>query len=390
MTGVADVETVIDPKKFREVLGQYPTGVSVIAAMLPTGPIGMVVGSFTSVSLDPPLVAFFPDRQSGTWAALSQAPQFCVSILSAEQEPECRKLASRDPGKFSGLDRQVSPNGSPIVEGAVAWIDCDRHSVTEAGDHFIVLGRVSKLEIGDGGLPLLFFQGGYGRFAPASLVTSDTEGLLTEQLRIVDLARSEIESLAAHVGGQCVATTRVGNQLIVAASAGQSHDGTQGVPVGQRLPFAPPFGAIFAAWDRDDHIARWIGSQVDGAQSEVYRAALATVRARGFAVALPQDAVLQTSAARQEDWLGMSAAHPPALEKILRSLEFDPSGISAEIDETMRMASAPIFDGSGRVVLALTIQGFPISPDGARMRDYVATLLAGAERLTQRLNGRRP
>jgi flavin reductase (DIM6/NTAB) family NADH-FMN oxidoreductase RutF len=278
------VETVIDPKNFREVLGQYPTGVCVIAAMLPTGPIGMVVGSFTSVSLDPPLVAFFPDRQSGTWAALSQAPQFCVSILSAEQEPECRKLASRDPGKFSGLGRQVSPNGSPIVEGAVAWIDCDRHSVTEAGDHFIVLGRVSRLEIGGGGLPLLFFQGGYGRFAPASLVTSDTEGLLTEQLRIVDLARSEIEGLAAHVGGQCVATTRVGDQLIVAASAGQSYDGTQGVPVGQRLPFAPPFGAIFAAWDRDDHIGRWIGSQVDGAQSEVYRAALATVRVRGFAV----------------------------------------------------------------------------------------------------------
>src|SRR5690606_35614893 len=84
-----------DPSQFRRVLGQYPTGVCVITALQPDGqPTGMVIGSFTSVSLDPPLVAFYPDQKAGAWARLQDSARFCVNILSADQEGICRKLAS--------------------------------------------------------------------------------------------------------------------------------------------------------------------------------------------------------------------------------------------------------------------------------------------------------
>lgn len=221
----------------------------------------MIVGSFTSVSLDPPLVAFFPARNSGTWASLRECRNFCVNILSAEQDTTCRKLASRDPDKFAEVGYDLSPLGSPIIYGAVAWIDCELRRIEEAGDHFVVFGLVRDLAIASGGLPLLFFQGGYGKFGPSSLMASDTHGLLTEQLRIVDCARLEMEWIASDLAAQCVASTRVGEDLIFAASAGQSKSGVPAVPVGQRVPFAPPLGSIFAAWLAAEQANEWIGTE---------------------------------------------------------------------------------------------------------------------------------
>ena len=159
---MADPPAAIDFKQFRQVLGQYPTGVCVVTSTGADGNLaGMVVGSFTSVSLDLPLVGFFPDRNSSSWPKVASSKRFCVNILSADQEDVCRKLSSKDPDKFASIAHQPSPLGSPIIDGVVAWIDCDLHSVSEAGDHFIVLGAVRQLEIAEGGLPLLFFQGGY-------------------------------------------------------------------------------------------------------------------------------------------------------------------------------------------------------------------------------------
>jgi flavin reductase (DIM6/NTAB) family NADH-FMN oxidoreductase RutF len=160
----------INPARYRQVLGQYPTGVCVITARSDTGEIlSMVVGSFTSVSLEPPLVAFFHDRKSSSWAMLRNHERFCVNILSAAQEMICRKLASKDADKFAGVSHRLSRNGNPIIDGAVGWIDCSRYSIGDAGDHEIVLGRVLDLDISGDDLPLLFFRGGYGRFSPASL-----------------------------------------------------------------------------------------------------------------------------------------------------------------------------------------------------------------------------
>ena len=157
----------LDSGAFRTILGHYPTGVCVITAMGDDGkPIGMAVGSFTSVSLSPPLVAFFPDKKSSSWPRIEKAGKFCVNILADDQEWLCRRFAARMEDKFADVSHRLSGAGLPILDNVVAWIDCTLHAVHEAGDHYIVLGEVHALDIERPARPLLFFQGGYGQFSP--------------------------------------------------------------------------------------------------------------------------------------------------------------------------------------------------------------------------------
>lgn len=156
-----------DPRYFRDVLGHYPTGVSIVTSIDADGArIGMTVGTFNSVSLSPPLVAFYPDRKSGTWARMAAAKRFCVNVLAHDQEAVCRRFASREPDKFAGLAHTLSPAGLPIIDDVVAWLDCTSYAVHEAGDHDIVLGKVEALAVLRAARPLLFHRGGYGRFSP--------------------------------------------------------------------------------------------------------------------------------------------------------------------------------------------------------------------------------
>lgn len=156
----------IDSATFRHVLGHYPTGVCVVTAMGPEGEgMGMVVGSFTSVSLDPPLVAFFPAKSSTSWPPIAAVGKFCVNVLTNEQQALCSQFAARGGDKFAGVSHRASANGSPILDGGLAWIDCALDAVHDAGDHYIVVGRVLGLGVEATGRPLLFFQGTYGQFA---------------------------------------------------------------------------------------------------------------------------------------------------------------------------------------------------------------------------------
>lgn len=161
------IDPKIDSGTYRQVLGHYPTGVCVVTATLPDGGrAGMVVGSFTSVSLNPPLVGFFPDVSSTSWPQIESAGRFCVNILASDQKDLCRRFSAKGEDKFAGIAHRLSSNGSPVLDGVVAWIDCTLDTVHEAGDHFIVLGRVQELDIARPEQPLLFFRGGYGSFAP--------------------------------------------------------------------------------------------------------------------------------------------------------------------------------------------------------------------------------
>ena len=153
-----------DSAKYRQVLGHFPTGVTVITAAPEGVPVGLAVGSFSSVSLEPPLVAFFPDRTSSSWPKIETAGAFCVNILAEDQEEVCRRFAMKGDDKFAGLGWKPAGSGSPLIEGVLAWIDCDIDQVIDAGDHFCVLGRVRDLGVGHDGGPLVFFRGGYGRF----------------------------------------------------------------------------------------------------------------------------------------------------------------------------------------------------------------------------------
>lgn len=152
----------VGPAAFRTVLGRYPTGVCLVAAAGVDGqPLAMVVGSFTSVSLDPPLVAFLPAQGSATWPKLRARGRFCVNVLARQHEGLARALAARAPDPFRGQTLGHAANGAPMLPGAVAWILCDLEQVIPAGDHDIALCRVTALETGSGTEPLIFLQGGF-------------------------------------------------------------------------------------------------------------------------------------------------------------------------------------------------------------------------------------
>ncbi|CAN5688221.1 flavin reductase family protein [soil metagenome] len=161
----AAASPAVDSARFRQVLGHFPTGVTVVTAVDDGEPVGLAVGSFCSVSLEPPLVAFCPARSSSSWPRIEAAGVFCVNVLNERQEDICRTFASKGTDKFRGVGWHPAASGSPVLADVLAWIDCEIHEVLDGGDHLIVLGKVDELEVADGGGPLLFFRGGYGRMA---------------------------------------------------------------------------------------------------------------------------------------------------------------------------------------------------------------------------------
>jgi flavin reductase (DIM6/NTAB) family NADH-FMN oxidoreductase RutF len=159
-------EVSIDSARFRQVLGSYPTGVCAVTALGEDGkPIGMVVGTFTSVSLDPPLVGFLPDKNSSSWPLIEKAGRFCVNVLGSDQVGVCRQIAAKGPDKFAGLEYSVSMHNLPVIANSIAQIECHLHSVTDAGDHWFVLGQILHLDIIRDEDPMLFHRGRYGGFA---------------------------------------------------------------------------------------------------------------------------------------------------------------------------------------------------------------------------------
>ncbi len=162
--GVHDAVTSIDGARYRQVLGHFATGVTVVTGMDAGHPVGLAVNSFTSVSIAPPLVAFCVSIRSSTWPRLRPFAVFCVNILADDQEHVSRAFAAHGPDRFEGIGWRPSPAGAPILAGALAWLDCTVDAEHPAGDHDIVVGRVRALGVEHEGGPLVFYRGGYGRF----------------------------------------------------------------------------------------------------------------------------------------------------------------------------------------------------------------------------------
>ncbi|MCW2830480.1 MAG: oxidoreductase RutF, flavin reductase family [Aeromicrobium sp.] len=381
---------LVDPQWYRRVLGQYPTGVCVVTALSPEhGPCGMVVGSFTSVSLDPPLVAFYPARTSTSWPKIASAGHFCVNILSADQEDVCRTFFAAAGDKFGHLETYPAGSGAPIIEGVVGWIDCDVEHVQDAGDHLMVLGRVRSLDTGATALPLLFFQGGYGRFAPMSLAAPDARGLLTEPLRHVDLARPLMERFATEFDCQCIATSRLDDEVVVVASAGRPQDNSEnGTLVGQRMPYAPPMGSIFAAWDGSSQTEAWLDQTPQEPDRNRHRQALRSVAQRGVSLGL-LTAAQREFASTLESLAGERTELPRSLlHALIQQLSYDPVHLTDETKESVRQISAPVFNAEGSVALALTAFGF--GRPGSGIDALTSGLLDIAAAATRRIGGRPP
>lgn len=270
----------VDPTLFRETLGHYPTGVAVVTALTDDGLAGMVVGTFSSVSLDPPLVAFFPTRTSGSFAHLRTAETFCVNVLASDQETLCRRLATGGAGKFDGVGWRPGPLGSPVLDDAVVWVECTYEDIREAGDHYIVLGRVHEFAVERSTLPLLFFQGGYGRFSPGSFIaTPDPE--LIQAARLAETIRSDVEELSAEFGVNCSVVAKIRWDSVQVLAANRA-DVAEPFPLGHRQPLIPPFGAVYMASSPATEVEEWLRRAPD--RRELNLALLDKVRERGYSL----------------------------------------------------------------------------------------------------------
>jgi 3-hydroxy-9,10-secoandrosta-1,3,5(10)-triene-9,17-dione monooxygenase reductase component len=152
---------MITETRFRRVLGTFCTGVTVVTGHDGGAPVGFACQAFAALSLEPPLVLFCPGRHSLSWPVIERAGTFCVNVLAEEQRGVGAVFGRSGVDKFAGVRWSPAPSGAPVLDGALAWIDCEVHDVHEAGDHFVVIGRVRTLGEPCADRPLLFFRGSY-------------------------------------------------------------------------------------------------------------------------------------------------------------------------------------------------------------------------------------
>lgn len=391
-SGDTHPRSTVDSVTFRNVLGHFPTGVVIVTAIDGGEPVGMAVGSFTSVSLDPPLVAFLPTRSSTSFPRISSAGSFAVNVVGAADEELCRGFATRGADKFAGVDWWLSEGGSPVLGRAVAWIDCDIETIHEAGDHLIVIGRVLALAVGTGQDPLLFFRGGYGRFEQGFRTAPGRSDLLVP-LRYVDRIRQLLEATAESLGVECFANAIVGEELVIVGSTGRPAHPVGMSRIGQRMPLVAPLGAGAMAWTEPADQATWIQrSRLPDDERAVVRASLRRVRERGWSIALASHELLALEAAvgRQgTEILDGQQADEDAFElaRYVEASTHDPEVLDDDTVYRVRNVSAPVLDTEGRLLLLLSLYGLPRELTGAQLRDYLDRLCATAAEAGRLLYG---
>jgi flavin reductase (DIM6/NTAB) family NADH-FMN oxidoreductase RutF len=151
----------VEPPLFRQLLGRFATGVTVLTTRTPGGePIGMTASSVASVSLDPPLVLVSVDRRHDMYAALDAATHFVLNVLAADQEMLSRRFAADEPNRFGGVGFRPNKQGIAVLDGVLAHIECEKQSAIPAGDHTVFIGQVVGGSVTDR-RPLLYYRGGY-------------------------------------------------------------------------------------------------------------------------------------------------------------------------------------------------------------------------------------
>lgn len=386
--------------QFRTILGHYPTGVVVVTALDSGGvPVGMTLGSFTSVSLDPPLIGFLPTSGSRTFARMRSATSFCVNVLAADQDWLCRRFASSAEDKFAGVPWHPSPSGAPVLDDVVAWIDCEFGDIADAGDHYFVLGKVTGLEVVRPVQPLLFFQGGYGRFVPLSRPTAYDAELITGT-RLAETARPAMQALAAELGAECSALTSAGGDLIVVATAAAPGLDVRGM-VGQRIPLRPPLGELYVAWQGEEAAEAWLASapKVDEETRADYRRRLELARQRGWSMSLADDRGPDAGdgdgpvaephqrlgdALREYSASELTPARQRAIEQEITQVSryYAPVDLSSGERFDVNSLVAPVFGTDGEVLMVLRLSQLPRRATAAQVEGWLARLLETAVSLS--------
>ncbi|MFF1828596.1 flavin reductase [Paenarthrobacter sp. NPDC058040] len=380
MTAQIVSRPALDGEHLRGALGQYPTGVVVVTGIASDGnPVAMVVGTFTSVSLDPPLVGFLPTKTSQSYARLKDCTHLCFNVLSHAQESLCRKLSSKDTDKFNGVSWVPGVTGSPIIEGCVAWFEGTVESISDAGDHDFLLARVLAFDVPNPVLPLLFFQGSFGKFNSSSFVMPNETALLPV-ITEIERHRSMLEELSDKLDREVVVFAPVGDELVIAASAGTEPNRTTSI-VGRRFPFSPPFGTLLVD---DDAFDGWYSRLHTSATHEDWHAKLQLARTRGWSVAILSDDHPELDRLIEEFSRG---PHTPNLQRRLLSVmqqlgtSYEPNDQDLTTTSQFRMISVPVKDrdGKGQFLISIHSIANPIPAEG--LEAVVNALQATATRI---------
>lgn len=376
-----------DQETFRKTLGHYPTGVAVITGVAANGaPAGMVVGSFTSVSMNPPIVAFLPRIDSATFVELRSSGTFCVNVLASDQEALCRTFAVSGGDKFAGVSWTAGPGGAPILDGAVCWIECDWADVLPAGDHYVVMGNVIDMGVQRASLPLLFFQSGYGRFSLPSLTAADPQ--LLEAAMLAERIRDDVERCGTELGVECAVLAKIGDEIVTILSAGGPSLGAQ-LSVGHRVPHIAPLGSVFLRDSDENETDRWMKHLVGSPEDTVahVRANLGRVRARGYSLTLSSDLgeTLRTLTAEYSSG-NATPAHARSLREVIAEsvARYEPE---IEPDRLYDLESiAVLLDvPPGEPLLAVRIHDLPPRADSATIDGWIKLLSETGVAASQRL-----
>jgi len=163
MSSATTPATVLDQARMRQVMGHFATGVTVVTAVHEGVPVGMACQSFTSLSLEPAYISIAPALTSTTYPKIRTAGRFVVNILAEDQQDVCRAMGRSGGDKFAGVAWEAAANGAPRLAGSLAWIECDIAHELPGGDHVIVIGAVTALDLPRDVAPLLFHKGRYAR-----------------------------------------------------------------------------------------------------------------------------------------------------------------------------------------------------------------------------------
>jgi flavin reductase (DIM6/NTAB) family NADH-FMN oxidoreductase RutF len=376
----ANTTTSIDQKLFREVTGHYPTGVAVVTGRDADGELlALVVGTFSSVSLDPPLVSFMPMKTSRTFTRMKDCASLCINIIGGEQEREVLTIAQRWENKFEGIDWFPSPSGNPVLADSVAWIDTRPYSTVDAGDHWIALREVTDMAVTNPVSPLIFFQGGYGSFVCASLMARMDHEILPA-IHAAHGARAGVEELAAQIGCEVSVLTAIGADEMTVVLSATAPGLNREHSLAQRVPLVPPIGDTFMFDQPLEVQDRWIATlrDCDDEQAAVFRRRLEFLRENGYVAAfLPADGTDAYADMRAAAKMFESGRMTPAQERRLRE-SIRRSRIDyrmRDIDEQGRYDVGslvfPVRDARGQYTLTLRLAHLPLDVTGATVTQWI-------------------
>ncbi|WP_075836139.1 MULTISPECIES: flavin reductase family protein [unclassified Rhodococcus (in: high G+C Gram-positive bacteria)] len=371
-----------DPQLFRQVLGHYPTGVVVVTGLDSGGDVlAMVVGTFSSVSMEPALVSFMPMKTSRTFEKMLECSSLCINIVGGDQEDVVLTIARRWEKKLDGIDWHPSPLGNPVLQDSVAWIDTRIWKTVEAGDHWIVLCSVQDMAVTNAVSPLIFFQGGYGSFVCTSLMARMDHEILPA-IHSAHAARLEVEELASSIGCEVTVFTTTGPDEVAAVLSATGPGIERGADFGKRAPMVPPVGDTYFFDQPPESQDDWIGRlrDVDEDVKNVHRSRLAFLRENGYLFSLlpaevgraaydpVRDATNEYSAGR------LTPSRERGIRQSMANTIVDYRVCELEDHRSYDLGSLllPVRDRSGVYSLTLRLAQLPLGATRARIENWLA------------------